>query len=42
MAKRNNAKSLIMQPMFRSRIVRDKTKYRRKKKHPKNGTIGAD
>ena len=42
MAKPNNAKSLIMQPMFRARIVRDKTKHRRKKKHPKNVTMDAD
>lgn len=31
----NKAKSLVMQPLFRQRVVKDKTKYSRKAKHKK-------
>lgn len=33
--KTNRAKRLVMQPVYRQRIVRDKTKYLRNAKHKK-------
>jgi hypothetical protein len=33
--KKGSAKSLVMQRQYRSQVVRDKTKYRRKFKHKK-------
>ena len=33
--KRGKAKSLVMQRQYRSRVVKDKTKYHRKPKHKK-------
>jgi len=31
----NKAKRLVLQPQFRTRTVRDRTKYKRKSKHKK-------
>ncbi len=33
--KKGRAKSLVMQRQYRSQVVRDKSKYRRKSKHKK-------
>ncbi len=38
--KKGSAKSLVMQRQYRSQVVRDKTKYRRKSKHKKAPEIG--
>lgn len=39
--KKGKAKSLVMQRHYRSQVVRDKTKYRRKPKHKKAPDSGA-
>lgn len=38
--KKGKAKSLVMQRQYRSQVVRDKTKYRRKTKHKKAPGFG--
>ncbi len=38
--KKGRAKSLVMQRQYRSQVVRDKTKYRRKTKHKKAPVTG--
>jgi len=38
--KKGRAKSLVMQRQYRSQMVRDKTRYRRKSKHKKAPDFG--
>ena len=38
--KKGKAKRLVMQRQYRSQVVRDKTKYRRKSKHRKAPDFG--
>ncbi|WP_456379637.1 DUF7230 family protein [Thiolapillus sp.] len=38
--KKGKAKSLVMQRQYRSQVVRDKSKYRRKSKHRKAPDLG--
>ena len=38
--KKSKAKSLVMQRQYRSQVVRDRTKYRRKPKHRKAPDAG--